>query len=428
MPTDSYMLDYFNTLATELRVGPPLYFVVTEGHVYNETAGQNQVCGTVGCPQHSLMGQVSDASKIPSYTWIAQPAMSWIDDYFDWIDPEGSPGCCRVYVNGSGFCPDDAPSSVCTTCNVTLVDGRPNSEDFTHYLGRFLDQNPGVQCPKGGRAAYHSAVQLRPQNSVGATYFMTYHSVLSKPDDFLNGLRGSRRLADQINQVWRNGSSHTKTSAVLAPDSVYAYSVYYVFYEQYLNVVSEAIFQIGICLAAVTAVTFLLLGLNVAATAMVFLGVVYIVLSMLALMVLWNIDLNALSLVNLVVTIGIAVEFCAHIVRAFTVSIEPTRLARAKAALTNMGSSILRGITLTKLGGIVVLGSAKSRLFQIFYFRMYLGIIVFGVITGLIMIPVALSYIGPGLNKALAQKHTERLRERDVIEHTTTKPVQHRGD
>ncbi|KAA3672925.1 Niemann-Pick C1 protein, partial [Paragonimus westermani] len=206
------------------------------------------------------------------------------------------------------------------------------------------------------------------------------------------------------------------------------YSVYYVFYEQYLNVVSEAIFQIGICLVAVTAVTFLLLGLNVAATAMVFLGVVYIVLSMLALMVLWNIDLNAISLVNLVVTIGIAVEFCAHIVRAFTVSIEPTRLARAKAALTNMGSSILRGITLTKLGGIIVLGSAKSRLFRIFYFRMYLGIIVFGVITGLIMIPVALSYIGPGLNKALAQKHTGRLRERDVIEHTSTGPVQHRGD
>lgn len=39
------------------------------------------------------------------------------------------------------------------------------------------------------------------------------------------------------------------------------------------------------------------------------------------LMVLWKIQLNALSLVNLVVAIGISVEFCAHITHAFTVRI-----------------------------------------------------------------------------------------------------------
>ena len=37
--------------------------------------------------------------------------------------------------------------------------------------------------------------------------------------------------------------------------------------------------------------------------------------------------------------------------------------------LTNMGSSVLSGITLTKFGGIVVLAFAKSQIFSIFYFR-----------------------------------------------------------
>ena len=91
-------------------------------------------------------------------------------------------------------------------------------------------------------------------------------------------------------------------------------------------------------IVAVFLVTWIVIGS--AGSAAVVVGVVLmIIVDMVGVMAVWNISLNAVSLVNLVMALGISVEFCSHLTRAFTIS-SGTRQARAQFALIDVGASV----------------------------------------------------------------------------------------
>ena len=82
------------------------------------------------------------------------------------------------------------------------------------------------------------------------------------------------------------------------------FSVFYVFYEQYLTVTKEAMINLSVCLSTVLGVTFILMGCDLYSALMVFITICMIIGNLMGLMVMWNISLNAVSLVNLIMVSG----------------------------------------------------------------------------------------------------------------------------
>lgn len=409
IPSDSYLIDYFNSVYNYLNVGPPVFFVV-KGLDVTERENQQKLCGKYStCEEFSVANILEQEFKRGNASSIAEPASNWLDTFLNWLNPDLDQ-CCRFKKTAIGeeFCSPYASPRQCVSCYADhqppyniLMEGLPTGKEFMKYFNQWINE-PSDPCPLGGKAPYGTSVSY-DADRIKSSYLRTSHQPLRSQNDFIVAYKNALRIVDEIKENTLHGTE------------LFAFSPFYIFFVQYDTIIWLTFVTLVIAELIIWIVSSFLLGLARTAT-ILSITVAAVIVNIGGIMALWGISLNAVSLVNLIICLGLAVEFTVHVSKAYlsardeikeeddyqgfmtladAIQLKQERRAKlASKALNRVGGSVLGGITITKLIGIAVLAYTQSQIFEVFYFRMWLSLVAVASTHALMLLPILLSVFG----------------------------------
>jgi Niemann-Pick C1 protein len=256
---------------------------------------------------------------------------------------------------------------------------------FPYLLSDFLYSRQGSKYKKN----FHFKTNLTcnsPAPPITATQFSITYLPFSGPEEHIPGRKAVTDLIEKANI-----SSHT-----------FSFSKVYAAWETDEVIGFELWRNLGLAMISVFVITLILLA-NIQICLMVLLCVALTLVDMVGMLHFWGITVDTLSCINIVLAIGLCVDYSAHIAHAFIVS-QGTREERAVNSLTSMGPAIINGGVTTFLA-LILLGFSQSHVF-ITFFKVFTLTVAFGLFHGVVFFPVILSIVGPSQQSHLASTST----------------------
>ncbi|XP_062260121.1 patched domain-containing protein 3 [Platichthys flesus] len=198
-----------------------------------------------------------------------------------------------------------------------------------------------------------------------------------------------------IQTLDRNSEDDTMTGLRKAAENcsigLMVYHPSFIYFDQYTVIVGNTIQTLLVAVVVMLVIALVLIPSPICSLWVVF-AICSVIVGVTGFMALWDVSLDSISMINLIMSIGFSVDFSAHISYAFVSSDNADVNKRAMEALAQLGYPVVQGALSTILG-VVALSFSKSYIFRTFFKVMFL-VITFGVCHGLMFIPVFLTLFG----------------------------------
>lgn len=149
-----------------------------------------------------------------------------------------------------------------------------------------------------------------------------------------------------------------------------------IYSDQYGGVLESTFCNVMAASAAMFLVSLVLIP-NPVCALLVTHAVSFVIVEVTGFMAFWKVNLSSLSMINLVICIGVSLDFSAHISYAFVSGSEPSANGKAMEALHLLGSPALQSATSTAVG-VYILAVAQAHSFRTFlrlcFLLWYLGL------------------------------------------------------
>lgn len=175
----------------------------------------------------------------------------------------------------------------------------------------------------------------------------------------------------------------------------------YLIWEQYADFDREVLVCLISSLVAIYIVVLLSSG-NFCSSLFVFSMMGLVDLNLVAMIWWWGLELNFITMLNVILALGLSVDYSAHITHGFNVTnaseSEATtnrerRKFKVQKSFKLMGSSVVHGAMSTFLA--IVMISATTNYVFVAFFKQWFSIILFGMLHAFFLLPVLLSMCGP---------------------------------
>eukprot|EP00752_Nemacystus_decipiens_P004731 g4312.t1 len=285
---------------------------------------------------------------------------------------------------------------------ISFVQWAENSTDYSANVGT----SGGYQV-YDDPATFYTALSEFTEDGVNARFLA---DVIFDDDGTIKICRSGMFLVDQTDTSKQidalKDTRDVIDQSTLDPEPFGFYEGF-VSTEQDLVIYGELLSSFLLALAAVLVLSFFVLG-KIAVVLLVVASVAIIDVELLGFVYHWNLQINSITVIELIMAVGLVVDYMAHLVHYFLHQ-DPnaSKDKRIADALGEIGPSILLGTTTTFMG-IVPLAFANNVIFRTF-FKMFLCIISFGFFHGVVFIPVVLSILPDRLvSKPAAVAGTDR--------------------
>ena len=170
----------------------------------------------------------------------------------------------------------------------------------------------------------------------------------------------------------------------------FPFSFEFLYWEEVGVIDEELTRNLVICGAVIAFMVFSLLR-NIQVSAWVVGCIILSIIDVVGLLYFWDVTISGVSTIYILICVGLAVDYAAHIAHMFCIS-EGTSAERACKALGRIGPSVLNAVISTFLA-VIVIGFSTSYVFVVFFKAFFLVTVVAGA-HGLWLLPCLLGLLG----------------------------------
>jgi hypothetical protein len=353
IPPDSYLTSYFQAFDEYFPSdGIDLYITFESGPQIYESRQELA----------DLASRLTGLENEPPY--IAEPTSeqtyrNMMDGLYNYLVENGS-----ASIGGVALGDDNWPTT---------------EEDFYSTLSVYTSfSGPG--------AAYAQDVVFADDGTLVAYRVRSKYVRLTKED------RSGRVIDDAQLQVDAMDATRDLVESWTDLQPAFPYSAKFTTIEGFKVIQQELYQNVGLALVAIAIIVFITVASPMTAL-LITLNVGFCLCEILGFMWVLGFAIDSVSVINLVLAVGLSVDYSAHVGHAFMVKGGTDKNKRSLESLADMGAAVLAGGTSTFLAVAVLLLSDSYVFFVLS--RQFCLTVVLGLVHGLILLPVMLSILGP---------------------------------